>query len=52
MPEQDFQNFFKMPSPPKETPVRAPAVQEVFFSNDLYVMSKTINVSQNYQKYL
>ena len=31
MPEQDFQNFFKMPSPPKETPVRAPAVQEVFF---------------------
>lgn len=49
MPEQDFQNFFKMPSPPKETPVRAPAVQEVFFSNELYVLSKTNNVSQNYQ---
>ena len=40
MPEQDFQNFFKMPSPPKETPVRAPAVQEVI-SSDENILSET-----------
>ena len=51
MPEQDFQNFFKMPSPPKETPVRAPAVQEVISSyeyNSIFRL-KLINVAHNCQ---